>query len=252
MSVTTTWTRLFTDAAVDSGALAPGESMPAEIAEVLRRHANRMLGQWRQQKRYVWAAQAQEWAFGSSKQAYTVGASADSPDFAVTSGQRPNHIDRAKLVLVNSTPNVEMDLPVLNVQEYSAENVPKLTTTIPGRLYYAPTVPNGTLYPIPYPTNTSNKLKLWWWIQIDDVSAANVGADVTFPDGYDDALIATLTERVCIPLGKTITDDMKALARQGRATIAATSIAAPPMLVSDAPAQAPAGRRLSRFYARDY
>lgn len=184
----------FTDALQLLGTIGSGESAPvAEDAEVCRRTLNRMLGQWNTRKRNAYYIRTQSWAFATAKEEYTIGAAADTPDFAVTAGGSPNRIESASVIFTDIDPNNKLQLAVINFDQYDRIQIPTLPSIFPNALYYKRTFPNGTLKPWPaFPSFTSYKLFLAWWNQFVAVAAADIAVDVPLPDGWDAAIVLNL------------------------------------------------------------
>lgn len=148
---------------------------------------NRLLGQWATRRLFVAYMSFTAYTFSASQQSYSIGPS--GADFTAT---RPVRIERANLVIVADSPDTEMQLEVINTDDYASLNIPALSSTIPTRLYYQATYPNGTLWPRPYPTTTTNKLRLFVWNQITEYAA--LSDTVTLPPGYLDAIVLSLAE----------------------------------------------------------
>lgn len=236
-------TVIFTNALTDLGRIATGGSGTAADLELCRLHFNRMLGQWNTQRRFAYYIYNQAFTFSASQQSYTLGTSANSANFVITAGtERPVKIERARLVTVASTPDSESEIPVLDYDQYANISSPAGSATVPSVVYYQATYPNGTLWPVPYPTVTTNKLRLFWWIQLVSVASGDVGTNVNLPPGYEDAITLSLMESICMPFGLKISQDLKERARMSRLNIAALN-SKPPMMRTDYPTS-PSGSRI--------
>ena len=207
------------NALTELGLLAAGETLSANDGALGLSKLNRMLDSWNTRKLYVYVITKTSFAFGTSKQSYTIG-----PLGADFTAARPVRIDRAQLIIVGTT-DVQLPLRLLDVDEYSNLAVPKLASTFPTQLYYQPTFPNGTLWPWPYPTNTANKLDLNMWTQLSKFTSLN--DSFAFPPGYEDAITYSLSESMGPSFGKTITEDLKELARKARANIQSLNVTSP-------------------------
>src|SRR5947208_11032513 len=87
--------------------LGAAESAPnAEDTQLGLDELNELIEQSNLRKRNAFFQRSQAFTFGTSKQSYTIGESANTPDFTVSAGQRPARLEFAQLVLTNSTPNV--------------------------------------------------------------------------------------------------------------------------------------------------
>jgi hypothetical protein len=230
-------TDLFANALIQLGVLGSGETAPSpEDTELCRRTYNRMVGQWNNRRRNAWQIQSQAFTFPSTKQSYTIGNSANTPtpDFALTGQDAPRQLEPyAQLILVSSTPNVNLPLTVINVDQYQLITVPTLTAILPNTLYYQPGAPNGTIYLWAEPTTLSNKLQIWFRTQLVQLAAppaADITTAISYPDGLEEALTLTLAEKLWLAYPKK--SDLEELKRQARLARAdfQTNNAAPPKI----------------------
>ena len=221
-----TGSEIFEAALQEIGVLAAGEVPSAADAELLRRKFNRMVGTWNTQRRFVVYEKHQQFTFGTSQQSYTIG-----PTGADFTSDRPLRLERVKLVLTASTPDVDLPLENLQVGEYADLSVPTLSSTIPTKIYYEPTFPSGTIYPWPYPTVTSNKLELWWWTKLSEIAEADVTTEYSLATGYDDALTLSLAEQC---LGKIwgVEDDPQLRNRARLARLAISGANSSPLRIA--------------------
>lgn len=195
---------IITNALRDLNILSVGVPQPAaEDLALGLAHYNRLVNRWAAQGRMSYYVTNQAFTFATSKQSYTIGVAANTPDFTISAGVRPPKIHRAKLVLTASSPASELDLPVIFVETYEGIPNPAQSGTQPYAVYYQPTYPNGTLWPVPYPTNTANQIRLYWTAQLNTVAIADIATSIDMPPALEDALTFTLEERLCIPFGKT-------------------------------------------------
>ena len=181
---------------------------------------NRMVDSWKTQKRYVYTMDFASYAFGTSKQTYLIGPI--SADFTVTS--RPARIERCNLILVG-TDEVRVPLSIINLDLYADIPIAALSATFPSLIYYRPTYPNGTIYPWPYPTVTTNKLELFTWHLIEKFTATT--DTLSLPAGYEEALTQSLAELLCSWAGRPLTQELRDSARNARAAIAGLNIQSP-------------------------
>lgn len=182
------------------GVKPPDQDLGAAEADWGFKKLNRILERWNTRRLFVYViTQYSNLLTPSSTDAngnpcFTVG-----PTGANFTFPRPLRITSASITQMSVSPTVEIPLEVINVDDYSALRVPALTSTIPTKLYYAPTWSNtapgiGTFYPWPFPTVTTNKLSWWAWNQLAAFTALT--DTFTFPPGYEDALTYTLAEEM--------------------------------------------------------
>lgn len=219
-----TGTQIINNAFTELGLIAAGESPASGDSTFGLEKLNRLLTGWATQRRMVFVMNHASYAFGSSKQSYTIGPAATTPDFTAT---RPVKIERANVILVAGDPDVRAPLEVINTSDYASLGIPALSAEYPSKLYYQPTVSKGTLWPWPYPTNTANKLELFTWNQLAEIAVADVGVDYPLPPGYDEAIILSLAESLCPAYGKQVSPELARMAQRARAAIAELNHAPP-------------------------
>lgn len=210
---------IFKNALIDIKRMGSAEAAPyAEDTELCLTHYNRIVSRWAAQPEMSYFEFSQAFTFTTSQQSYTLGMTGSGADFIITgagSGVRPPKINRAKLVLTASSPDYEIDLPVIFKAQY--ETIPNPAQSgQPQVLYFKPTFPMGTLYPVPYPSVTTNQLKLYFGAQLQTVAIGDIGTNIDMPPALEDALTFTLEERICIPFGKKVPDELKIQANGAR------------------------------------
>lgn len=196
-------------------------------------HYNRIVNRLALLPKMGWYMRNESFPFAASQQSYTIGPSG-SADFAIT-GPRPPLFDAAKLVLTSSTPSNEIQIPIITVQIYESVPIPELTSGQPWMIYYQPTVPDGTLFPIAVPTNTANELRLFWRVQLVEVSIDDVGTSIDLPPAYEDMLTSMLMVRLAsIPAyGITLTADMRLMASEAYSLVAGQNNSDPKLIGTD-------------------
>lgn len=108
------------------------------------------------------------------------------PTFATpNSGQRPQRVEQANLILNTQDPAVDVPMNVRNQEWWMNNRVKTMTTSVPTDLYYDPNFPNGSLYFWPVPdTAYQVRLKLWGTIP----QFPNLNTTFSLPPGYQKAL----------------------------------------------------------------
>lgn len=196
--------------------LGAGETSPSgEDTELCLAHYNRMVG-YLAARGLGWYDVNEAFTFSVSKQSYLIGpgpAVAGVPDFVMTAaGVRPPKFDRAKLVLTTGSPDTEYVIPIITTQEYSGIVNPAQSALLPQIIYYQPTFPNGTLWPVPYPTATTNQLRLFWKNQLAPVLIAAISTNIDMPPGVEDPLTWDLMRRIAPSFRRPLTPDQIMLA----------------------------------------
>lgn len=195
---------MFTAALEDLGAIGAGETVPnAEDGEVARKTFNRLVGQLNRRLRTANFIRQQEFTFGTSQATYSIGKASNTPDFVVDSGDAPVWIKSAQIVFTNVDPPVQLNLAVINQDQYRLITIPRLSSTFPNTLYYQATYPNGTIRPWPaFPTETSFKLNLQWADQFTTVESADVDTELSLPMGAEEALVKALGVKLWLKFPK--------------------------------------------------
>lgn len=177
---------IITSALRKLGVMGAAQSTPkAEDLELALHEFNEVSELRNLRERNCFYQRTQQFTFTTSKQTYSIGATADAPDFIVTAGRRPVTINYAQLILTGSSPNVNLQVSNLTDDQYQMLSLPDLSAEWPWALYYVPTWPNGTIRPYPaYPTDTTNKLELTWSNQFETVAIADVSTALILPFGY--------------------------------------------------------------------
>lgn len=212
---------MFGNALTMLGVMGAAQSAPnAEDAELCRRTYNRMVGQWNTRRRNSSFMREEAFTFTTARTSYMIGASTNTPapNFTVSRGNAPATIYAAQLIMTNVTPNVQLELVVINVDQWQDISIPTLASQFPNTLYYVRPgggTLNGTLRPWPTsPTQTSFQLGLTWWDQLLQVAATDLITAISLPDGYEEALTLTLAEKLWLAFPKRT--DLEELKRQAR------------------------------------
>lgn len=223
--MSTTAQTIAENALMEIGVLAQGEAASGADTEFCRGKLNRIIGVWRTRRLFVPYLSHDSYPWVTSKQSYTIG-----PSGADFTAARPNRIEGANLIVVGSLTNTRNPLEIIDHQQYAAISIPALSG-LPSRLYYQPTVPSGTLWPWPYPTDTTDQLELITWKQLAEFTDPSTGQDLA--DGYEEALTMDLAESLCSAYGKSVTPQLVEMARRAKAAIQSANTKAP-LLVNDA------------------
>lgn len=182
---------------------------------------------WNTRQRFKRFERMQTFPVITSAESYTIGVTADSPDFTVAAGKAPVTITHANWIVGSGESRQSYELEVIEVQEYRRIYLPGYTSDWPCRLYYQRTPGNGTLWPVPVPTSLVDSLQLFWWDQFTKVEIADIATELAWPEGYELAFVLTLAEDICLPFGKTRSDQLRDAAGQARADLASTNVKPP-------------------------
>lgn len=201
---------------------------------------NDLLDEWNADRQAVYADVFSSFTLTPNLQPHTIGVAANAPTFAV-SGNRPESIDGASLVLTTVTPNVYLPLHLRDAQWYDAQTVPTLATSVPTDLYYNPTWPNGSLYLLPIPT-TAYGIRLLTRTVLAQLTLVTV---FTLPPGYQTAIKRTLAENLCGPMQVAVPPLLPMKAMQARAKVFANNTVTPKLATRDS--GMPGGRQGGSF-----
>jgi hypothetical protein len=237
-------TDLFLNALQILGVLGAGETQPApEDTELCRRAYNRMVGRLNSRRRNSAFIQTAQFAIGTTKQQYTLGNSANTPtpDFGLTGADAPRELQPyAQLVLTGSTPNVNIQLAVIHVDQQALNPIPTLTATLMNTLWYQPPPSNGangTIWLWPEPTTTSNQLQIWFrnqLVQLAAPPAADITTAIALPDGAEEMLTLSLAENLWLAFPKrTDLEELKRQARLARADFQTNNVPPPKISTTD-------------------
>lgn len=225
------------------GVKPPDQDLSPENADWGFKKLNRILDRWNTRRLFVYVINQYSNVLSPSSvdvngiPCFTVG-----PVGANFTFPRPVRIESAQITQTSVTPNVNIPLEVINVDDYSALRVPSLTSSIPTKLYYAPTwitpvspqtaTGIGTFYPWPFPTVTTNELNWWAWNQLTAFAALT--DTFTFPPGYEDALTWTLAEEMLPTFpNKAAAEYIINFARQARYAIQSLNSTLPKLVTRD-------------------
>ena len=215
---------LISQALEEIGVLAGEETAkPGDAAFGLKK-LNRILDSWNARKINIFNYDFTEYPLTANLQPHTIG---PTGTFVVSS--RPIEIPGAALVLTTSTPNVHCPLRIRDKDWWASQRIPGLASSIPSDLYYAPTVPNGSIYLWPKP-DTAYKLKL----ETGTILAAVVlNTIMNLAPGYQDALTYTLALTLCPSFGKTADPLLLAMWQKAMQTIQGPNSKAPRISTRD-------------------
>lgn len=188
---------IITNALMEIGAYAPGESLSAADANFGLGKLNDILDEWAARKAFAYNVAFQQFTLTPGHAPHLIGPGLGAPDFAVV--QRPVRIEGATII-INSGP-AAVDVPI-NVSRdadwWNGQRVKSLQSSIPTDLYYSPDWPNGALnfWPVPN-TNYGVRLEMWGLLS----QFVNLTDTFSLPPAYRQALTLTLAEYLAAPFG---------------------------------------------------
>ena len=211
------------------GAVAPGESLDAAEATDGLASINRMLDSWSNEGLTIHAVTGESpLTLTAGDASVTLGASGD-----ITT--RPMTIEKA--VIRNGTTDYA-PLRVMTASEYAAIS-DKSVQSIPDSVYDDGGYPQRTLTLYPVPSSSSYSLVLFAKRQLSQI--ATLDTDVSFPPGYERALIFNGACELAPEYGKAIPDYVFAAANDSKAVLKRANYKPGYLSIDDVPAYARRG-----------
>lgn len=189
---------------------------------------NELLDEWNADRQAVYADLFSSFTITPTLQPHTIGLVADAPTWVVT-GNRPESIDGASLVLNTSTPNVYLPLNIRDKTWYDAQIVPTLTSSVPTDLYYNPTWPKGSVYLLPVPTLPYGIRLLTRTV----LAQLTLVSTFTLPPGYLKAIRLTLAEDLVGAMHVAMPQALSMRAMGARAKVFANNVTTPKLATRD-------------------
>lgn len=228
MSVTLTGRETVTTALQTLNVVMANELVSDPDATTAVLWLNLLFDGWNAVRSKVWAALFEEFTLVPSLSPHTIGPTGAT----FTTDQRPVSIDGCALILNNVSPIVKPFPMVIhkNPQWWSLQSTPTIETATPTDLYYQPDWPNGKLYFWPVP-NVAYDVQLMTRHVLD--SAVTLDTSLTYPPGYAEAVILTLTEKLAVPFGRSVPPEVTVQAREARTRIDANNDVPMRMITDD-------------------
>jgi len=191
-----------------------GAAIKDADAELVVRAVNAILDDWNAERRGLFVNRFDTFATVGALNPHTLG-----PTGTWVLPQRPVSIEGAWWVVgtgIYSPVFVSHD-----PEWYGARTIVAMTP--PMGLYYAPTVPNGSVYLVGVPA-TSISLRLLTRRQFDQVIVTD---SLELPQGYRSALTLTTMEHIAESFGRPVTPKLESRAGAARARIFANNLIVP-------------------------
>jgi hypothetical protein len=170
------------------GALASGDAIPANDASDGLSELNRMIASWSTEGLLIYAKIRETLALTPGTATYSMGTG------ATLNTTRPMRIESASIMIGT----IEYPLEVITDSQYAAIQT-KSIQGVPTSVYPEGTYPNETLnfYPIP---NSNYSFIPYSWKALSSV--ASLDTVLSFPPGYEDALVYNFAMRLAPEYGK--------------------------------------------------
>jgi hypothetical protein len=192
---------------------------PEDQADAFLR-LNSMLRSWSLQRGTMHRIVRSTWTIVASQASYTVG---PAGQVAIPRPASPQAISGIGFQDTSVSPTMEYpsELP-LTEDQYDAIPLKTLTSTLPSRWYYAPTVATGTLYPFPIPTSSTLQGVIYVPTPVSAFTALT--EVITLADGYDLAIQENLAVLLAPEWGVQIDPALLQSARESKAWVTTSNV----------------------------
>ena len=218
---------IITNALIEIGADAPGESLAPERATFCLSKFNRLLDNWNTENLFLFATTLFQGTLTANHNPHTLGITGSGADFATLATSRPPVILEANLVLTDVTPNIFRPLKIVDDAWWMNNPVPSLATQIPYYLWPNYAWPNTSLYLWPVPT-TAYDIRLN--IQTLLANPLTLSTTFTLPPGYEDAVTLSLAESLLTTFERPPSPMLVQKAADARGRIKSLNSEAPTMI----------------------
>ena len=232
MAVTLTANTLIRDALLLIGAISQGESPTAAESQDSFRRLNELVDAWQLERLTQQVVTRAVADIVASQSTYTVGTGGDFDT------PRPVFVESCALLLTSTTPETEVPLSPLTEAAYQALTQKTLENTQPTAYYYDATMPTGSLFVWPVPTDAANDLVLY--VSAVLAQFATPTTSYTMAPGYAKALRTNLALELAPEFGRPVTPGILQMA--GDALTAVKRANMPMMDLGIDPALVPVGR----------
>ena len=202
---------LCTFALKNCGIIGLGQTAGAEQISDAHTYLRGMMKSWRENRWLVFRLVDSSFV-GNNAQTHTIGPTGD-----IVVDVRPSRLEGAYVVQLQPGGGTQISWPLGLIQSREDYSMIALKTlqSVPGYIFYDPTLPNGTLYPWPIPSSLYEVHVLTKHI-LDDLGSLN-DTLAGLPNEYAEALWSNLAVRVSamkggvgVSLSKTVEDIARA------------------------------------------
>jgi hypothetical protein len=173
------------------GVTSSGETAKADELTDALSSLNRMIARWSNERLFVYARVRETFPLVAAQASYTMGVGGNF------NTSRPMRIDAAA-ILDDIT---ELPIDIISQNEWAAIVQKTMQSPIPVKLHAEATTTQATLRMWPVPSEVKT-LVLYSWKPISSFSAA--GDTVSFPPGYEDAIVYCLAVRLAPEYGRSV------------------------------------------------
>lgn len=189
---------IITDAMIEVGMIAPGETPDSDTGQWALRKMNYLLDYWASKKAYVYAVEFDLFNLVANLSPHTIGPGDGVTPATFTVSQRPVRIESIALVINSLSGGVDLPMNRRDAAWWADNSVKAIETNVPTDFYYSPGWPNGSIFFWPVP-NISDPVRLELWTLIQQIQQINdpiggPGNSASLPPAYRAALMLTLAE----------------------------------------------------------
>lgn len=196
------------------GVLAEGETPSAQSANDALQSLNDMLDSWSNESLVISSILREVFALVGGQQTYTFGVGGNF------NSVRPMSIENALLQLPGSNPVVERQVGILNKDQYAAETIKTLTSTLPLFLYSDDNYPMANISVWPVPSAACN-LVLYSAKPLTNIATLNTA--LSLPPGYQRTLKFNLAIDLAPEYGRQVSPEVAAIASASKASVKRTN-----------------------------
>lgn len=201
------------DALIELGVLAPVDAMTAEDGAYALRALNRMVGKWNTEELMVYTVNRNAYSLVAGQQSYTIGTGGDFNTY------RPVRIQMASVLLSSG---VEIPVRIVNDEEWQQTVMKSTASTFPTMIWIAGNVPLNTIWCWPVPQDSTVDLVLYTWGKTE--AFASLNDTVTFPNGYEEALVSNLAVTLANSYGVQPGPSLQARAADAKSKIESLNV----------------------------
>ncbi len=193
------------------GVLSGNETPSSSESNTGLQYLNDMVDSWSTQQLLIYSKVNESFPLVPGQQSYQWGTGA--ADF---NSARPQKIENALWQQPSSSQFFNLQIQLINQDEWSALTVPGTTSNIPTKLFVNYTFPYATLYFWPIPSVVNNVI-FWSWKALSSFTLLT--SIVSLPPGYNKALRYNLAVELAPEFGKQPSDIIIAQAVDSKADI---------------------------------
>lgn len=195
---------IITDAMVEIGAYAPGETISSVHQALGLLRFQNQLNAWQADFLTLNLQTPQSFTLTSGTSSFTIGPT--STDIATV---RPVFVQGINYLIPGSSPATEVPMAEMDDDVYMALSQKGLTSSLPQQYHVNATMPNATVFV--WPTVTQNVGLIVYLFQ-GISEPALLTTNVTGPQGYQEAFMYQLALRLCGPMFRPVSQELKEMA----------------------------------------